>query len=345
MTEDQHYNLDNVWKFLTQKCEDGKDWHLSYGLTENRAMALFGPPKNSGSLKNPNSETALTIFLLGHLNKWAQPESFGGCKDWPRKENKRLNRSFFKKLCENAIDGNEETFFEHIVKDPKSSKSRLLFEIGVPNIAFRREAGEQIKSSFINNETSNAWSQFDAMLLVPEGKRVIGIEAKLSSDISIGTTNHSYVNQIIRNLEAGYWLTNCGSSLFSDPDSDSKWTFEYVFICPKNAMEYKATHYSHILTDKEKPCVQTALDNYKNYLCAKKLLDKKVDKTHFERFNEHFTNTKNNHITVHYWSELTEELHNRVSNPLKSRVDDDFKKAVKDRLKLADVPCCHYSVG
>ncbi len=337
MTEDQHCNLEDVWKFLAPKhiCPYEKDWHLSYGLTENRAMALFGPPENSGSLRNPNSETALTIFLLGHLNKWTQPKRISD-KKLPRTKNNRLNGSFFQELCGcKGSDENKEnnkTFLEHIVVDSDSDpKSRLLFEIGVPNIAFRTKDKKPIKSSFIN-ETSDAWSQFDAMLLVPEEKRVIGIEAKLSSDISIGTTNHPYVNQIIRNLEAGYWLTNCDGSLFSG------WTFEYVFICPKNAMEYKATHYSHILTDKKNPCVKTALDNYEDYLKEKK---PKYEKNDFKCFRDHFTDNKR--ITVSYWCDLTKLLSDRDKEPIQLPDEDSvFREPSRDRFKLACIPDCHY---
>ena len=342
MTDD----LEIVWESLATKRKYNEYWHLSYGLTENRGRALGGPPKNSGSLKNPNSETALTIFLLGHLDKWSQSQK----SELPLPRTKisgRLDKNFFKTLkatSDDKANSNKEaennSFLDEI---GRQQLSRLLFEIGVPNIAFSENA-ESIRSSFIDHDlpptpagAKRKWSQFDAMLFVPTEKRIFGIEAKLGSDISVGTTNYPYVNQIIRNLEAGYWLTKCDHSLFYG------WEFHYAFICPESAMEYKATHYSHILTKKEDPCVETAINNYKNFLCAKNRWDKNVDQKDFECFKNYFTDKENNHITVHYWSDLAKSLIGRVPNPMKSLYDhSDFKHASGERFELADISDCHY---
>ena len=68
------------------------DWYRSYGLTESRSNAIIRRQKDRNSFFNPQSETALTTFLLCNLDGWHQlqaltpkPRQSGSKSKWSEK--------------------------------------------------------------------------------------------------------------------------------------------------------------------------------------------------------------------------------------------------------------------
>ena len=55
----------------------GTFWHLDYGITSKRAAKRLAPASDKNSFANPNSETALTLFVLGNIDRWKQVNQFG----------------------------------------------------------------------------------------------------------------------------------------------------------------------------------------------------------------------------------------------------------------------------
>ncbi len=92
-------DLDLLRGFLA--CDDlAHNWYDSYGVRKARSDALTRRSNrkagySSDSFINPNSETALTLFLLGTTDGWRQVNAF---RHSPRVTGKDWNRKFFADL-------------------------------------------------------------------------------------------------------------------------------------------------------------------------------------------------------------------------------------------------------
>jgi hypothetical protein len=143
------------------------------------------------------------------------------------------------------------------------SASVFLFEFEVLNSAFHTVDGQPFKKlSFLNIKANRKWGAFDAFMIVPAVKQtperkgaLVGFESKLGSDTSRNTKGLHHVNQIMRNLEAGYWLTHHQGSLYRG------WEFHYVFVSPRRDFEWGTSYYSYLLRDCDEK--MKAADNYR----------------------------------------------------------------------------------
>jgi len=228
------------------------DWNFSYGI--RKSNALTGPEDYHNSFFNPRSETALTLFLLGNVDRWKQ---IGTLKTLPRNNNSKWNKAFFDniRMSQDNFDSVSlgEVLWTHNKKWKEKifeceadalQKSNLLFEFEIMNSAFHSVQGKPFKElSFLDIRKSEKtkWSQFDAVLIVPGKKLFVFFEAKFTRDITPTTKDVPYVNQIMRNLESAFLLTNHQDSLYNG------WKFKYVFICPRKTYQYKLKYYSYVL--------------------------------------------------------------------------------------------------
>ena len=129
-------------------------------------------------------------------------------------------------------------------EDEDIQKSILLFEFEIMNAAFHSVQGKPFKElSFLDIRKSEKkkWSRFDAVLIVPNEKLFIFFEAKFNSDSTPTTKDYLFIDQIMRNLESAFLLTNHQDSLYKD------WKFKYVVICPRKTYQDKLTQYCYIL--------------------------------------------------------------------------------------------------
>ncbi|MDD2666153.1 MAG: hypothetical protein PHD13_07135 [Methanocellales archaeon] len=242
-------------KYLLNYNDLTDDWNLSYGITKNRSDALLTSPKHS--FFNPLSETALTLFLLGNIDGWKQ---IGTLNIFPRDKDSKWNKTFFDNIRSsinifNNIPSRDNLwlynreFKEKIFGSDEIDihRSILLFEFEMMNSAFHPVQRKAFKDlSFVAIRNMRKWSKFDAVLIVPNEKLFIFFESKLTSDISQNTKKYPYINQIMRNLESAFLLTNHRNSLYKD------WKFRYVFICPRKIDQYRLTRYSWVLNSIEK---------------------------------------------------------------------------------------------
>lgn len=233
------HELDVLKKLLN--CDNlGKDWYVRYGLTKTREEALTEFAKHSDSFFNPKSETALTLFILGNIDRWKQIKTLKKLPRDPSNRESSWGKAFFNgvrstpesiysaskdcglwnKLRREILDC-EDTYLHEVI---------LLFEFRIMNSAFHSIRDSQGRSrafkelSFLN--VCRNVGQFDAVLIFPRRRSFIFFESKLSSDISIRTT-HRETNQIIRNLESAFLLTHHPDSLYKG------WDYKYVFLCPR----------------------------------------------------------------------------------------------------------------
>jgi len=278
------------------------EWYADYGMTTERNDTLLAPFPESNSFKHPDSETALTLFMLGNLDGWKQLGHFN--EYGPRSRNGKWNRAFFSSVRNAGIQGcperglwsrlNDGIFCDNTLN---WSDGLLMFEFEVMNSAFHSIDGKAFKElSFLNIANNRKWGAFDAFMAVPstrptEQRRgtLVGFEAKLRSDISRHTKHFDFVNQIMRNLEAGYWLTHRNGSLYRN------WEFHYVFICPRLDYELKSTYYSWMLSDVASR--QQAVDKYQAVL---EHHGAAPDQQHFDAFRQMVSEN----ITVLHWDHL-----------------------------------------
>lgn len=232
-----------------------EDWNLFYGITSKRRDKISCTNvENHDSFFNKNSETALTLFILGNVDGWKQ---IGALKTHPRRKDKQndWNEEFFDKIrgsqdvfnnapTSDVLWTNNRKWKEQIFEceDMHLQKSILLFEFGIPNKAFHSKDDRRfVDLSFLDiSRRRGIWSRFDALLIIPSKQRFIFFEAKYKSDESKDTKKYP-VSQIIRNLESAFLLTNNQDSLYNN------WDFKYVFICPRRIYHDKLTLYSSSL--------------------------------------------------------------------------------------------------
>jgi hypothetical protein len=289
------------------------NWFADYGITSDRNRTLLAPFPERNSFEHPGSETALTLFMLGNLDRWKQVGQFQNGA--PRNEQGSWSNSFFSTVCgPTRTSGHQECGMwsglgHGIFADTglNWSGSTLVFEFEVMNSQFHSINGEPFKSlSFLDIQVNRKWGAFDAFMVAPSTQptdqyrgTLIGFEAKLESDISRRTTGFQYVNQVMRNLEAGYWLTHHPDSLYRT------WQFHYVFICPRDDFEMKAALYAWMLADKESR--REAAHRYRAVL---ECHGAAVDQEHFDSFCRMVADR----VTVLHWDQLADVLRRGQAN-------------------------------
>jgi hypothetical protein len=232
---------------------DRPSWYRHYGLTSARRAALTRGPADDNSLLNPASETALTLSVLGALDGWSQ---IGALTCTPRDDRDNWNGTFFANLR-----GAASTNYASERGEAKANRSRwaalatllsgrntldlgeavLLFEFDVSARGFHPPGRRLHNPSFLKLPNTSGWATFDAVLIIPRMKLFLLFEAKLNSDIAIRTTHFPFVNQIVRNLETAYFLTN-------DPASGYHgWDYRYVFVAPRRSFDRRLTLYSWVV--------------------------------------------------------------------------------------------------
>jgi len=231
-------------------------WHLDYGITLARNATLLEPPNGQNSFTNPRSEPALTLFVLGNIDRWKQIGAFENVL--PRTlYPDSWNRQFFENVRGGHVPQMEQPRWAGLQIAPFNdqrldfARSVLLFEFEVRNTAFNSINDRPFTNlSFLNIENQK-WTQFDAFLVVPPQTNgtssnrgaLIGFECKLISDISRATQKFWYVNQIMRNLEGGFWLTTHEQSRYRE------WNFHYVLVCPQLDYDLCSAYYAAIYRD------------------------------------------------------------------------------------------------
>lgn len=289
------------------------NWCFDYGLTTDRTRTLLAPFPERNSFEHPGSETALTLFMLGNLDGWKQVGSFqqGG----PRSQNGNWNDSFFATVrgpIGVPRNPHQERWSQlgHGVFTNTAldwSGSTLFFEFEIMNSAFHKINSTVFKSlSFLKIHGNKKWGAFDAFMAVPlvrptdrQNGVLIGFEAKLESDISRHTKGFRFVNQVMRNLEAGYWLTQHPQSLYRN------WQFHYVFICPRLDFEMKTALYAWILADEASRL--EAADKYRDVLAYH---GADIDQQHFDAFRK----MVRDRVAVLHWGQLADVLRVHQAN-------------------------------
>jgi hypothetical protein len=189
------------------------DWHRYYGITQKRSHALLASQSNKNSFRNPLSETALTLFMLGQLDGWKQISTL---VETPRDAGDGWNKRLFSGMrasidmlsrsrllkaqwgTANCVPFTNRDF----------SNAVLVFEFEVFNCNFndcKSDAGRPFRGlSFLDLRAGRGspWSQYDAVLILPPERSdaygtIIGFESKLSSDCSLRTLEFVHVNQIV----------------------------------------------------------------------------------------------------------------------------------------------------
>lgn len=290
-----------------------QDWHCSYGVTIGRTTALTRAASDSNSLFNRRSETALSLFALGNLDRWGQ---IGKLTATPRDGQSRWNEQWFTdlrsgKLPYNAAAYKAECWGEflraYFPNDRLPKNSVLLFELEIMNQAFHPAKGDRTKAfnclSFLQIPDHKAWSQFDAVLIAPQEQKglLYFIEAKLGSDVSLGTTAYPYVNQIVRNLEAAFLLTNHDDSQYKG------WDFRYLLVCPRKPLQYRATYYACVLGTTPLPAgkVGELLDCYRSLLTTEYAGKQSPE---FAAYFDAFRREAPSRVAVTDWTTVGDEL-------------------------------------
>jgi hypothetical protein len=303
-------------------------WFHDYGLTSTRSRKLLAPHPDRNSFEHHESETALTLFMLGNLDGWKQVGHFR--ETGPRSQKGNWSQRFFSTACGPVgvsayqVPGAWPILSHGVFRDTSLDwfRSILVFEFEVMNSEFHTVNGKAFKSlSFLNIHGNKKWGAFDAFMVVPSAcpterqKGVlIGFEAKLASDISRRTGGFPYVNQVMRNLEAGYWLTHHADSLYRN------WRFQYVFLCPRQDFELKAAMYGWMLADETSRL--KAADSYWRVLAYHGAV---VDPGHFEAFRKMVRDS----VTVLHWDQAADVLRRA-----KATFFNDYFQALGNHQKL-----------
>ncbi len=289
-------DLDRL-KDLLNISQVGNDWHRWYGITERRKDSLLKGFSHPGSFFNPNSESTLTLFMLGNLDGWSQPSLID---EPPRDERSEWRSSFFLELIEGCEHlKKQNTFWEDLVLSRKLGIKRshleiniLLFEVELRSEAVHcgdEESRDNI--SFLDISDKNRWVQFDAVMILPRIKTFVFFESKFQSDVSRNSENYPRVDQIMKGLESAYLLTNHEKSPYSD------WDFRYVLICPKVLNQYGLTAYQNILDNLGEDLVEY------NDLLNKRFHSSLNEETYPEYFGQ-FLNQAPEKISKLHWKEL-----------------------------------------
>ncbi len=281
------------------------NWYDSYGVRKARGDALTRRSSrkagySSDSFINPNSETALTLFVLGNTDGWRQVNAFTHA---PRVAGEDWNYKFFADLLAGRLGGRDagNSLWRHhagegmLFRDDVVEWNNLvlLFEVEVAGRAFQLRMANQgtfTDLSFLTVDGLQKWSKFDAVLIDPTNRRFYFIEAKLGSDSSTGTEKYPHVNQIVRGLEAAFWLTTHQESKYRG------WNFRNIFISPRLIHDYKLRYYAFGLG-----AVDEMLDHYYRLLREVYGNNLRLDAASFDRrFNE-FREKANEAVRVVHW--------------------------------------------
>lgn len=236
-----------IYLLLNIKSPITGTWYLTYGLTEDRRRALLNSSHSDG-LTNPTSETSLTLFVLGNIDGWEQIENLAVL---PRvKSNSDWNGDFFDNIRRGSNFHPDSKKVNHLweLVDKLDEYSRsalddsyLLFEFEILNSEFHSiPTGIFKKLSFFDISSKRKWSKFDAMLILPTIKQFIFIESKFESPTSENTSTYP-IDQISRNLESAFLLTNHKDSRYLD------WDFIYLFISPSIKSQSGTKNYERII--------------------------------------------------------------------------------------------------
>ncbi|MBS3817405.1 MAG: hypothetical protein KGY76_07580 [Candidatus Thermoplasmatota archaeon] len=237
---------------LNQNFED-EHWNLWYGITERRKRALLKDSPHPDSFFNPNSETALTLFVLGNLDSWSQISSLS---ERPRRRTKRSSwsKSFFQSLSEKeSIEKRENDLWAkpkirknlHLKKQQIHKEKKVLlfeFEVACKPVHCGEEKSRR-NVSFLDISNKYSKVRYDAVLMIPKKKIFVFFESKLETDTSSEGEGKKRLNQIVKGLEAAFLLTNHEKSIYKD------WDFRYVLICPKILDQYGLTSYHRVTDD------------------------------------------------------------------------------------------------
>jgi len=284
-----------TWKTKHVLFADQPDqWHLSYGITEDRKNALT---EDNGrySLLNPNSETALTLFLLGRLDQWVQCRAL---HTQPRSET-GWNRTLFQNLRNSASNVADAQlplrtplrgFLAEQLGFPLEAlgDAVLMFEFEARNRGFDGGTGFDTLS-FLN--IKQKWSLFDAAVIVPGVKRFVFFESKLGADIGRRTTHFKYVTQVMRNLESAFFLCHHPASVYQG------WDFKYVMICPRKEYEYRLAYYACLFND-----VALHLNLFRDILTTEYAA--LVSEERLDRFYDEFRQLVPERVAVRHWDQF-----------------------------------------
>ncbi|MEA2075050.1 MAG: hypothetical protein U9O85_04890 [Euryarchaeota archaeon] len=288
-----------------------EDWNLSYGVTKSRSDALTRPNHPDSFLKS-HSETALTLFLLGNMDGWKQ---IGTLKTLPRDKDSKWSKTFFENIRESQDNFDstptrdvlwmynkkrKEEIFECEGEDIQ--KSILLFEFEIMNSAFHSVQGKPFKElSFLDIRGKKKWSRFDAVLIVPNEKLFVFFESKFTRDVTPTTKDYPFINQIMRNLESAFLLTNHQDSLYKD------WKFKYALICPREIYRYKLKYYPYVFDH-----IKESIDIYNEIL--EKEYKSSINKACYPKYFESFAAQIPECVFQIYWDELGTILQKKDKN-------------------------------
>lgn len=286
-------------------------WSDYYGISSAKCNALTAPSTrkagySADSFDNPNSETALSLFLLGNVDGWKQ---LNAIVETPRVGGVSWNPKFFELLTaptpiapfpgqprwsDGALSAplfeSDEVDFERLI---------LLFEVEAGGKVFRQatdEGQEDIRLSFLNLAGLKKWVRFDAVLIDPTHRRFYLAEAKLGYDLSLDMEKYTLVNQAVRGLEAGYWLTHDAASKYRG------WEFRFVLLCPRPLWEYRLRLYAHVLRSPD--TVTAMLGDYRRLLTERYPAAMRLTGAQFDAEFDQFVRVASNAVRVVHWDTL-----------------------------------------
>jgi len=212
------------------------------------------------------------LFALGHLDQWSQGGYFNPSPRDELSPSQAWSRPFFEQVREGDVrldrrsefsTGWWDTPFDQALRKAgveAPTNTILLTEFEVINAAFHTTGTRPFKSlSFFDLRTSSKCCQYDAVLLLPAARRFVFIEANLGSDLSNVAAAGPSRNQVMRGLEAAYFLTRAKNSLYLG------WDFSYVLLCPPVTDDEVAPSHARYL-DPDGTGLKAALAEYKALL-------------------------------------------------------------------------------
>jgi len=261
-------------------------------------------PSHPNSFFNPNSESTLTLFMLGNLDRWNQ---FYIQIEPPRDKNSSWNQSFFRQMVTNQdldrklIDKN--TWWENLglseiigVERGELEKNILLFEVELYSNALHLDSQSSKNNiSFLDLENSRRWVRYDAVMMIPCSKKFVFFESKFRSGLSTNSLNYPRIDQMMKGLEAAHLLTENEMSPYND------WDFNYILICPKLLHDYELTRYN-----KKADSIGKHLVEY-NDLLNDRYNDSINKRCYPENFESFIQKTPGRVFTLH-WKDLGEAL-------------------------------------
>jgi len=318
-----------------------EDWFRWYGITERRKESLLENSSHPNSFFNPNSESTLTLFMLGNLCRWDQriPElgpPRNERSDWNRKFFERLTGDSKKDYISDRKDGRskDQDIVEILGLDRRAlEKHVLLFEVEMYNDAVHL-GSEKSKHdiSFLDIEGANGWVRYDAVMIFPENERFMFFESKLESDLSYSSKDHSYLDQMMRGLETAHLLTEKEDSPYTG------WDFDYVLLCPELLDSYGLTRYNRKVDS-----IGRCLVEY-NDLLNERPRDEINQNCYPDDFGS-FVKRASERINRIYWKDLASAITNRKDDFFsdyfrrleKVGIMDDDIKNIRRKFRLAGI--------